>query len=124
MRTTVQLVRDIMDDTELTDPIITSFINGANTFVTATLGGKNLTTTLLTEIERWITAHMIAMTRERMAAEEGAGGAEIKYTGKWGEGLAGTSYGQMAVSLDSSGTLMALIQGKLTARVRAVTSFK
>lgn len=124
MRTTVELVKKILDDTELEDPVIESYIDGANIFVDANLSGKGLGTALLAEIERWIAAHMIVSTRERMAAVEGAGGAEITYTGKWGEGLAGTPYGQNAVILDTTGTLLAMTQGKLIARVRAVTSFK
>jgi len=123
-RTTIEDVEYILDDTELDDDVLESFINGANVFVTANLTGKSLSTDLLTEIERWIAAHMISSTRERMAAKEGAGGAEITYTGKWGEGLALTPYGQMAISLDTSNTLMALSEGKRTATSRAVTSFE
>ncbi len=119
-RTTVDLVKDILDDTGLSDTIIESFIDGANTFVTANLGGKSLSTALLTEIERWIAAHMIASTRERTAKKAGAGGAEIEYTGYWSTGLNGTSYGQMAVTLDTSKTLEALAQGKLAAWSKAV----
>ena len=122
-RTTIDLLKDILDDTELSDSILTSYINGANTFVTGVLSGEGLSTALLTEIERWIAAHMIASTRERMAEKEGAGGAEIKYTGKWGEGLRSTSYGQMAIGLDTSGTLEAMSDGKLPARMVAITSF-
>ena len=122
-RTTIDLLKDILDDTELSDPILTSYITGANTFVTGVLSGEGLSTALLAEIERWIAAHMIASTRERMAEKEGAGGAEIKYTGKWGKGLRSTSYGQMAIGLDTSGTLEAMSDGKLPARMVAITSF-
>jgi hypothetical protein len=123
-RTTIADVKYILDDTDLTDATITSFINGANVFVTATLTGKSLTDELLAEIERWVTAHMIASTVERMALKEGAGGAEITYTGKWGEGLASTPYGQMAINLDTSNTLMSIKEGKRTATSRAITSFE
>ena len=119
-RTTVDLVKDILDDTGLSDTIIESFIDGANTFVTANLGSKSLSTALLTEIERWIAAHMIASTRERTAKKAGAGGAEVEYTGYWSKGLDGTSYGQMAVTLDTSKTLEAMSQGKLAAWSKAV----
>lgn len=120
MATTVTLVKDILDDTSLSDILIKSYINGANTFVIENLGSKGLSSNLLDEIERWIAAHMIASTRERTAKKAGAGGAEIEYTGKWGLGLTGTSYGQMAVDLDTSKTLEAMSQGKLAAWSKAV----
>ncbi len=114
-RTTKELVRDIMDDVVLDDVILDSYIESANTFVTSALGKKGMGETVLSEIERWVTAHMIASTRDRQIKKAGAGGAEVEYTGKWGEGLNGTSYGQMAVTLDTSRTLSAMAQGKLAA---------
>lgn len=119
-RTTVELVTDILDATTLEYDVLQSFIDGANTFVTAQLGGKGLSTALLTEIERWIAAHMVSHTRERQIKKAGAGGAEVEYTGLWGKGLNGTSYGQMAVMLDTSKTLEAMAQGKLAAWSKAV----
>ncbi len=123
MRTTVEKVQDILDDTELDDEIIESFINSANVFVTASLSGKGLSAALLTEIERWLSAHMIASTRERTASKEAAGTASIEYSGKWGEGLLSTSYGQTAVTMDTSGTLAAIAQGKIAAQIYAIPSF-
>ena len=98
-RTTIDLLKDILDDTELSDPILTSYITGANTFVTGVLSGEGLSTALLAEIERWIAAHMIASTRERMAEKEGAGGAEIKYTGGLQIVLFGINQGVTEVKL-------------------------
>lgn len=123
MRTTVEKVKDILDDTELDDDIIESFINSANIFVTASLSGKGLSDALLAEIERWLSAHMVASTRERTASKEAAGTASIEYSGKWGERLLSTSYGQTAVMMDTSGTLAAIAQGKIAAQIYAIPSF-
>jgi hypothetical protein len=123
MRTTVDKVTEILDNTTLDEDVITSFINSANVFVTDTLAGKGLSAVILAEIERWLAAHMIASTRERTAKEEGAGGAKIVYSGEWGSGLLSTSYGQTAVIMDTSLTLSALAKGKQKASVFAVTSF-
>ena len=123
-RTTVDDVKNILDNTGLTDAVITAFINDANIFVTAHLTGEGLDDDELESIEKWIAAHMITITRERMAAKEGAGGAEITYIGKWGEGLMSTPYGQMAIELDTSDTLLKLAQGKKEASSRAVESFE
>jgi hypothetical protein len=122
-RTTVDEVKNILDDTSLGDAIITAYIDDANVYVTDVLTGKGLSTDMMTKIEKWLTAHMITITRERIAKEEGAGGAYIKYAGEWGAGLSSSPYGQMAINLDSSNTLLALAEGKRTATSRAVVSF-
>ncbi len=106
-RTTVEEVKQILNDTELSDPIIEGYIKAANSMINNVLSGK-LDEDTLEEIERWLTAHMIASTRERQAVKEGAGGAFIEYTGKFGEGLKSTSYGQMVLTMDTTGLMAAL----------------
>jgi len=106
-RTTVSEVKQIID-TSLSDSVIDSYITGSNLLITQVLGSSSLPSELLAEIERWLTAHNIAMTRERMAKKEGAGGAYIEYTGESGTGLEATSYGQMVLTLDTTGTMKSL----------------
>jgi len=105
-RVTATEVKAILDDSLLTDPQIDVYISSANVMVNKVLGTE--VTDILKEIERWLTAHMITITRERQAKKEGAGGASIEYTGNYGEGLKQTSYGQMVLNLDSSGSFAAL----------------
>jgi len=123
-RTTIEEVIKILDNTGLSDAILTAFVDSANVFVTQSLGSTSLSATVLTEIEKWIAAHMVAITRERTAQKEGAGGAEITYTGKWGEQLRATNYGQMAITLDTTGTLDELSNGRRSATIQAITSFE
>lgn len=123
MRTTYEEVIEILDNTELSQAIIEAYIGSANVFVTAVLSSKGLTDAVLAEIEKWITAHMITATRERFAAKEGAGGAFINYIGSFGEGLNGSPYGQMAVSMDTSGTLAAIALRKSQASTFAIPQF-
>jgi len=104
-RVTAAEVLEIMDDVTLSDPIVEAYIVGANTLVSDVLSTQGLSATTLKEIERWLSAHMIASTRERQATEEGAGGAYIKYAGSFGEQLKSTPYGQMVLTLDSSGLM-------------------
>jgi hypothetical protein len=111
MRTNATDVRAIMDDTTLTDTIIDKYINSANLFVTNALG-TTLDEDTLESIEQWVSAHLIQFTRERQSKKEGAGGAFIEYTGVFGEGLKGTSYGQMAIALDTTGVLDNLAKGR------------
>jgi hypothetical protein len=122
MRTTVDDVINILDNTSLDDDVIEGYINSANVFVTATLG-TTLTVAVLTEIEKWIAAHMITMTRERQSKEEDAGSAKIKWSGEWGKGLLFTSYGQMAVSMDTTGALNNIAKGKSNAWIYAIPNF-
>ena len=121
-RVTATEVKAILDDSELTDAQVDVYITSANTFVTDVLTDASLTVATMKEIERWMTAHMIAMTRERQVKKAGAGGAEVEYVGYWSTGLNGTSYGQMAVSLDTSKTLEAMAKGKLAAWSKAVAT--
>lgn len=121
MRTTAVEVLAIMDEVTLESSIVDKYITGANALVNQILSNSGLGDSLLTEIEKWLSAHMIASTRERAAKKEGAGGAFIEYTGVYGEGLKSTAYGQMVLTLDSSGA-MASLSGK-AAKIKAIKSF-
>jgi hypothetical protein len=92
--------------------------------VTSYLGS----TTLLTddeksEIERWLSAHLIACTRDQQAQQEavtGGAGVNVTYQGKTGLGLDATFYGQQVKVLDRTGLLS--LQKK-EASVFAIPSF-
>jgi len=122
-RTTVDEVKEIMDNTALDDAQITPYITVANTIVTDELGSSSeLTDDKLEEIERWLTAHLIAITRERITKQEKLGDASVTYTGAFGSGLDSTPYGQMVRILDVSGILGNL--GKRVISIKAITSFE
>jgi hypothetical protein len=121
-RTTAAEVKQIID-TDLSDTIVDAYIGDANALVTNVLGDDTtLGDTLKESIEKWLTAHMIASTRERMGQEEEAGSAKIKYVGKTGLNLSSTAYGQMVLTLDSTGNFASL--GGKKASIYAVTSFE
>lgn len=122
MRTTAADVKAILDSTTLTTAQIEAYIGSANIMVTQILG-TTLGDDVLKEIERWLSAHMIATTRERQASKEEAGGAKIEYTGKWGAGLSSTSYGQMCISLDTTGAMKDADTGLKSAYIYAIPSF-
>jgi hypothetical protein len=105
--------------TDLSDTIVEAYIDGAYELVNDVLGDDTtISSSLKAEIEKWLAAHMIAITRERVAKEEGAGGAYIKYTGVFTVGLLATPYGQVVKELDTTGKMAAL--GRKTVSVRAV----
>ena len=92
--------------------------------MTTLLGSSSLSADTLQDIERWITCHMMAITRDRISQKAQAGAALIEYAAKYGAGLSSTDYGQMAINLDTTGTLTSSLKGKKEAWVYAVTSFK
>jgi hypothetical protein len=120
-RVTATEVKAIMDNCILSDTVVGTFILASNKLVTKVFEESTLDADILKEIERYLTAHIIASTKDRMTSEEKLGDASVKYTGKWGEGLKSTSYGQMALLLDVEGLLLRL--GKIAASIYAVESF-
>jgi hypothetical protein len=101
-RTTDDAVFAIIDTT-LTD--IDTFITTANLFVTNTLGSTDLDDNILEEIECYITAHFLSARDPRVKMESIIGAVQASYTGYYGQGLTSTPYGQIAIDLDTSGTL-------------------
>jgi|TARA_R100000750_G_C2278552_1_gene70288 hypothetical protein len=106
-----------------TDETITAQINAANVLVTEKLGADTtLTTDHLKEIERWVSAHLVACSIERQAVKEKIGATAIEFVGsQFGGGGLGwslTTYGQQVLVLDTTGILANA--GKRKARVDTV----
>jgi len=123
-RVTAAEVKEILDNSALTDPIIEAFIAGATLLVDNVLStDTTLSDALKKEIERWLTAHMITITPvgDRIVTEAGAGGASVKFAGSYGESLHASSYGQMVLTLDSTGKFATL--NAKWARIIAIQSF-
>jgi len=122
-RVTPDDVRKIMVDCPEDDSIVDVYILGANRFITRVFSTPpTLDEETLFELERWFTAHMIAVSLARTTVEEMVGDATIKYAGKWGDRLLSTPYGQMVLTLDTTGKI-ATMSGKKAASIIAVTSF-
>ena len=114
-------VKSILLDTELTDLDIQGYIQTAHIFLTEVFTGLKMSGDKFKEIERWFTAHLIAITKERTAIVEKVDVAEITYTGKWGDELSSTSYGQTVLLLDTSGRISNM--GKRQVKITVVKSF-
>lgn len=123
VRTTSAEVLQIMDNCTVSTTIIDSFITSANALINKVFEYDidDMPSTLLEEMERWLTAHMIASSLQRTTDTEKLGDAEVKYTGKWGEKLSSTPYGQMVMTLDYTGRMKNL--GKGRAGIYAVPQF-
>ncbi len=104
-RVVVNQVKDIID-TGLTDGQIRAFINTSHNFVVDLLTGEGLTEATLTEIELYLSAHLLSL-REQQAESESIGSEyTVKYQGKTDKGFEATMYGQTAMSLDTTGKLV------------------
>lgn len=99
-RTTDTAVRRII---EIDDDLTTSpFIEAASAMITEHCSSLDTTTAEL--VERWLSAHFICIYDPR-ATKEGAKNVTATYQSKVALGLNVSHYGQMALSLDSSGGL-------------------
>lgn len=107
--------------TSLSDTAVDAYIAIANPMVTNTVT-CGLSAAVLKEIERWLTAHLISITKDRMTTDEKLGEASVKYSGVFGEGLKSTSYGQMVLDLDTCGQFGNL--GMKDIKITAITSFE
>ncbi len=105
VRTTADKVNEVIQ-TALTDTQIEALIAHANRIVTTRLGGEGLTTAVLTDIETWLTAHLIATGKERAPVGEKIDDVwltYLQYSTK--EFLLSTSYGHTVLLLDTSGKM-------------------
>jgi len=96
------------------DPAITSidaFITAANIIINQECTDPSLGTAQLKEIERWLSAHMVAIRDMRKDTEK-ADVVMDKNQYKLGLNLQVTMYGQQAMMLDTSGALTALSNSK------------
>lgn len=106
-RTTDDEVQEIITLNVLTDT--TPFITTANLLVTTHLGSSGLSSDLLTQIEKYLAAHLVALhPDERQLKSQKLGDATDTYAGEFGKNLDFTQYGQMVKMLDSTGKLAGL----------------
>ena len=114
-------VKAIMNNCTATDATVGTFILASNKLVSEVFEDSDLDAGMLKEIERYLTAHIISSTVERQTTTQKLGDASVTYAGKWGDKLSSTSYGQIAMMLDTEGLLAKM--GKQSATITAVESF-
>ena len=110
MATVVSGSRITVDDlveifeTELTEAQLSAFVNSAHYLIQANLLSSGLSSDVLTEIHKYLAAHFASLRDQRIESERVAD-VSMKYQGKTGMYLESTFYGQMALTLDTSGSL-------------------
>lgn len=106
-RTSIPGVRAILPaDTSLTDEQIQAAINAATCLVdrlAETFCGQNLSDACLLQIETYLAAHFAAVTENTLSlsaeSSDSCCKTSVKYGFKFGEGVKGTPFGQMANTL-------------------------
>lgn len=89
--------------------VITPFITAANLLVTKVCTDASLSDELLKEIERWVSAHLVAIRqKDANLTMARVGPAAEGYLGKVDLHLDATLWGQQAQMLDTSGALATL----------------
>lgn len=108
-RTTAELIAAIIEwDVSIgLDP----FIAAANSLVDEIAVESGHDEARLTLIETWLAAHFYAMRDPRVTAE-GAGPVNASYQSAVATGLKTSHYGQMAMTLDTSGLLAAMSESR------------
>lgn len=120
-RVTADEVRAIMDNCTVDDWQITPMITAAEEVITQVFASDTAVgDVLLKEIERWYVAHMLASTLHRTTSEEEIGDARVKYTGYFSKQLESTPYGQMVLTLDTTGKIAKM--GSKVAVMYAITT--
>lgn len=87
-------------------PDISPFISTANLIVEENLVGKGMSDARLKEIEKYLSAHFAMVTTGELKLRKVGDATDEFARTSMIEGLRGTSFGQQAVSLDSSNTLI------------------
>jgi len=113
MRTTRSDVKAVIQ-TALEDNEIQILMEMANRMVTESLLSSSLSTAVLKDIETWLSAHLIAIGKERQPSEEKVQDIWIRYQGKFGESLRSTTFGQMVLMLDTSGAFDSTTKRKVS----------
>jgi hypothetical protein len=116
IRTTDEAVAGIIEVDELIP--LTPFIETASSLVDdIAAASSSVSAARLELIERYLSAHFYTLRDPRPTAER-AGPVSTNYQSSVGPGLKTSHYGQMAITLDPTGTLLRMSNGR---RIGSVT---
>ncbi len=123
IRTTVNAVKDVVNTSISEQTILNVFIATASLVVDENLVGLDplISAAMLARIELYLAGHFVALSEEQggLISSEMSDSAE-KYANVYSAGYSSTRFGQMAMVLDTSGTLKRLGAPTLKAEFRVV----
>lgn len=108
--------------TSLADRVVKgNMITTASNYVDVHLASAGHSATTLKHIEMYLAAHCVAITEEKggIVSDE-FGDSKVEFAEVYGEGFNSTRFGQMAIILDTSGTLAAKSTTKPKAQFRVI----
>lgn len=120
-RVTAETVKEIIS-TQLTDDVVnTNHIITANIYVDEHLIASGLSDSMLERIELYLAAHYVALTEEGGGlTRDKLGDADTSFANVYDQGLKSTRFGQMALTLDSTGILAGVATTSLKAEFRVI----
>lgn len=101
-------------DTNMENANLNACITSANALINSQDDmTDNLSSALLIEIERWLSAHYASAYDQRISYQS-IGDSKFSFQGEYKTSFLSTDYGQRAVDLDSTGTLRDMASGAQT----------
>jgi len=98
-------VRDVLGETDLTDTELDGRLGVAQRYYLGALDGEEVAIGRAEDVIVRLAAHLIATGPERQLDSVSESGGNVSFAGSTGEGLMGTTHGQVAATLDPTGQL-------------------
>ena len=119
-RVSAEAVRELIKYSG-TDDALDAFIDTATTLVDTHLLSSGQSVAILTKIELYLAAHLVALSEELGGIIRDAyGSSSVSLANVYDAGFKSTRFGQVALALDASGTLSSLSTNKLLAQFRLI----
>lgn len=98
-------VADALGSTDQSDTQLQALIDAAGRMYDRRTEGDSVDAETRDDVVTQLAAHLVASGPERQVSSAGEGGGNVSFEGETGQGLSGTTYGQLAVTLDPTGSL-------------------
>ncbi len=104
-------------DTNIADDSIIAYITTAGMIIDTAYEGEAVADGYKDEMQKWLTAHLIASTQSYPVTREEADGVAVTYQAmQTGKGLEMTAYGQHVLMMDVKGKLSGIMGKKASMR--------
>jgi hypothetical protein len=98
-------VRDVLGETGLSDAQLDDRLGVARRYYIGALDGEEVAIGRAEDVIVRLAAHLVATGPERQVSSVSESGGNVSFSGSTGEGLMGTTHGQVAATLDPTGQL-------------------
>jgi hypothetical protein len=98
-------VERALGTTDLSTEQLKAFIGAAGRMYDRRIEGKSVDSDVRDDVVTRLAAHLVTTGPERQISSAGEGGGQVSFEGETGEGLSATTHGQLAVTLDPTGSL-------------------